>query len=135
MTEHRKFAALWRARIKRAAFWCFWPAMAVVIWGELAGPPQQDFPQFLLWDKAQHFTAYFGLALLAALGWGRHIRASLILGAILFLGGALEILQAYVGRDAQWLDMGANTLGAVSGLGLGFLLLQAARLVDARHRD
>ena len=135
MTEHRKFAASWRARIKRGAYWCFWPAVAVVIWGELAGPPQQDFPQILLWDKAQHFTAYFGLALLATLGWGRRLRARLILGAVLLLGGVLEMLQAYVGRDAQWADMAANTLGAVVGLGLGFLLLQAARLVDARQGD
>jgi VanZ family protein len=135
MTEQQKFAALWRARIKRLAFWCFWPAVAVVAWGELAGPPQHDFPPFLLWDKAQHFTAYFGLALLAALGWGRRMRARAILGAVLLLGGVLEILQAFVGRDAQWLDMGANTLGAVTGLGLGFLMLQAARLVDAKRGD
>ena len=40
-----------------------------------------------------------------------------------------------VGRDAEWADMGANTLGAVTGLGLGFLLLQAARLVDAKRAD
>jgi VanZ family protein len=135
MTEHQKFAARWRARIKRAAFWCFWPAVAVVAWGELAGPQQQEFPDFLVWDKAQHFTAYFGLALLATLGWGRRIRASVILGAVLLLGGVLEILQAFLGRDAQWADMGANTLGAVLGLGLGFLMLRAARLVDARRGD
>lgn len=135
MTEQQKFAALWRARIKRAAFWCFWPAALVVSWGELAGPPQQEFPPFLLWDKAQHFTAYFGLALLATLGWGRSIRARAILAGVLALGGALEILQGQVGRDAEWADMGANTLGAVTGLGLGFLLLQAARLVDAKRGD
>ena len=75
------------------------------------------------------------LALLATLGWGRRLRARLILGAVLLLGGVLEMLQAYVGRDAQWADMAANTLGAVVGLGLGFLLLQAARLVDARQGD
>jgi VanZ family protein len=135
VTEQQKFAALWRARIKRAAFWLFWPAVAVVAWGELAGPPQEDFPSFLLWDKAQHFTAYFGLALLATLGWGRRIRARVILGAVLLLGGVLEILQAMVGRDAQWADMAANTIGAVTGLGLGFLLLRAARLVDAKRGD
>jgi VanZ family protein len=135
MTEHQKFAALWRGRIKRAAFWLFWPALVVVAWGELAGPPQEDFPSFLLWDKAQHFTAYFGLALLATLGWGRRIRARVILGAVLLLGGVLEILQAYVGRDAQWADMAANSIGAVTGLGLGFLLLRAARLVDAKRGD
>jgi VanZ family protein len=135
MTEHQKFAAFWRARIKRASFWLFWPVVAVVAWGELAGPAQEEFPTFLLWDKAQHFTAYFGLALLATLGWGRRIRAGAILGAVLLLGGVLEILQAYVGRDAQWADMAANTIGAITGLGLGFLMLRAARLVDAQRGD
>lgn len=135
MTEHQKFAALWRSRIKRASFWMFWPAALVVTWGELLAPQQPELPSFLLWDKAQHFTAYFGLALLATLGWGRRIRATVILGAVLLLGGVLEILQAYVGRDAQWLDMAANTVGAVIGLGLGFLMLRVARLVDARLVD
>jgi len=134
MTEQQKVAARWRALIKRAAFWCFWPAMAVVAWGELK-PDPTPLPDFLFWDKAQHFTAYFGLALLATLGWGRSIRARFILAGVLALGGSLEILQAFVGRDAEWADMGANTLGAVTGLGLGFLLLQAARLVDAKRGD
>lgn len=134
MTDHEKVAARWRARIKRAAFWCFWPAMAIVAWGELRPDPQQ-FPELMGWDKLQHFTAYFGLALLATLGWGRQIRARFILAGVLALGGGLEILQAQVGRDAEWADMGANTLGAIIGLGLGFLLLQAARLVDARRGD
>ena len=117
MTEQQKVAARWRALIKRAAFWCFWPAMAVVAWGELK-PDPTPLPDFLFWDKAQHFTAYFGLALLATLGWGRSIRARFILAGVLALGGSLEILQAFVGRDAEWADMGANTLGAVTGLGL-----------------
>jgi len=134
MTEQQKFAARWRALIKRAAFWCFWPAMAVVAWGELK-PDPTPLPTFLLWDKAQHFTAYFGLALLATLGWGRNVRARFILAGVLALGGTLEILQAFVGRDAEWADMGANTLGAATGLGLGLLLLQAARLVDAKRGD
>lgn len=136
MTEQQKFAALWRARIKRAAFWLFWPAVAIVAWGELAGPQQQhDFPQLLSWDKAQHFTAYFGLALLATLGGGRRFRASHILAAVLLLGAVMEILQTFVGRDTEWLDMAANTIGAVTGLGLGFLMLRVARLVDARRGD
>jgi VanZ family protein len=133
MTEHHKFAERLRLFVKRAAFWCFWPAMAVVAWGELR--PNPEPLELLYWDKAQHFIAYFGLALLATLGWGRNIRARFILAGVLALGGTLEILQALVGRDAEWADMGANTLGAITGLSLGYLLLQAARLVDARRGD
>jgi VanZ family protein len=134
MTEQQKFAARWRIFIKRVAFWCFWPAMAVVAWGELK-PDPTPLPDFLFWDKAQHFTAYFGLALLATLGWGRTVKARFILAGVLALGGTLEILQAFVGRDAEWADMGANTLGAVAGLSLGLLMLRAARLVDAKRGD
>jgi VanZ family protein len=106
----------------------------VVAWGELR-PNPHAFPELMAWDKAQHFVAYFGLALLAALGWGRRVRARYILAALLLLGGVLEILQSLVGRDAEWLDMAANTAGAVTGLGAGFLLLTAARLVDARRGE
>ena len=51
-----------------------------------------------------------------------------ILGVI-FLSGALEILQAFTGRDAEWLDFIANSLGALTGCALGalFLLLFQAR--------
>ena len=38
--------------------------------------PPGSAPSLMPWDKAEHFTAYFGLALLAGLGWGsmpRHI--------------------------------------------------------------
>jgi VanZ family protein len=132
--QHHKFAERLRAFVKRAAFWCFWPALAVVAWGELK-PDPTPLPEFLAWDKAQHFTAYFGLALLATLGWGRTLRARFILAGVLALGGTLEILQALVGRDAEWGDMAANTVGAITGLGLGFLLLQAARLVDAKRGE
>lgn len=55
--------------VRRAGAWLFWPALAVVAWGEpTLHPPSLPGP--LQWDKAEHFTAYFGLALLASLGWG-----------------------------------------------------------------
>jgi hypothetical protein len=50
--------------VRRAGAWLFWPALAVVAWGELT-PHPPALPGPLLWDKAQHFTAYFGLSLLA----------------------------------------------------------------------
>jgi hypothetical protein len=39
------------------------------------------------------------------------------------------------GRDAEWSDMLANTLGAAAGTLLALLLLRAARLVDRRRAD
>ncbi len=54
--------------VRRAGLWLFWPALAVVVWGELTPHPPSVVNHF--WDKSQHFIAYFGLALLATLGWG-----------------------------------------------------------------
>jgi VanZ family protein len=82
MRDERKIRARLRQFIKRAAFWCLWPAIAVIAWG-----------------------------------------------------GTLELLQAVVGRDAEWSDMLANTLGAAAGILVALLLLRTARLVDRRHGD
>lgn len=122
-----KIAPRLRAFIKRASFWLLWPAIAVIAWGELA--PGADLPDINLWDKAEHFTAYFGLALMGVLGWSGR-RTPLIFLAVVALGGGLEILQAFVGRDAEWSDMLTNTLGAITGMLLALLLLWLARLVD-----
>jgi VanZ family protein len=130
-----KFARAPRAVIKRVAFWCFWPAVAVIVWGELTPHVPNQISDLLGWDKAQHFIAYFGLAVMAMLAWGRRRSPWLLLAAVLVLGGGLEILQAFVGRDAEWDDMAANTLGACTGTLLVLGLLHLARLVDARRGD
>jgi VanZ family protein len=109
--------------VRRAGAWLFIPALAVVAWGELTPHPPHLADEIFGWDKAEHFTAYFGLALLASLAWG--LRRSLVwvfLG-VLAIGGGLEILQTLVGRDGEWGDMLANTLGAIFGtlLAIGYL--------------
>ena len=129
-----KFVPRLRYGIKRAAFWLLWPAIAVIVWGELTPRPPQEISELLGWDKAQHFTAYFGLALMAVLGWSGR-RAFLLFLAVIALGGSLEILQAFVGRDAKWGDMLANTLGAIAGMLLALGLLAAARLVDRKRAE
>jgi VanZ family protein len=112
--------------LRRLGAWLFWPALAVVAWGELTPhPPRLEGP--LMWDKLDHFIAYFGLALLATLAWG--LRRSLIwvFLAVVSLGGVLEILQTIVGRDGEWGDFAANDLGALAGLGLAAAYLAVPR--------
>jgi VanZ family protein len=112
--------------IRRAGAWLFWPALAVVAWGELTPHPPR-FPGVLSWDKADHFTAYFGLALLASLAWGLRRSPLWVFAAVVTLGGVLEILQTMVGRDGEWGDFLANDLGALTGLGLAVLYLAIPR--------
>ena len=120
--------------LRRVGRWCFWPALVVVAWGEVTPHPPALTEH--IWDKAEHFTAYFGLALLATLALG--LRRSLVwvyLG-IAALGGALEILQFYTGRDGDWHDELANCLGAAAGMGLAALyLVIPRRLVGGPPRD
>jgi VanZ family protein len=48
------------------------------------------------------------------------------------IGGALEILQSFTGREAEWLDEAANSAGAVAGAVSGLLFL---RLVGQTRRE
>jgi len=121
--------------MRRAGAIFFWPALAVVLWGELTPhPPKLAGPW--LWDKLDHFTAYFGLMVLATLGWG--LRRSLVwvfLGLVA-MGGGLEIIQSMVGRDGEWGDFFANSLGAMAGLALAAGYLAVPRpLVEEPVRD
>jgi VanZ family protein len=114
--------------VPRIAFWLFWPALIIVVWGELTPhPPALDAS-----DKFLHFLAYFGLAGLASTAL-RHRRAVILAAlGLIALGGALEILQMFTGRDAEVLDAVANAIGVLSGTCAGLLFL---RLVGAREPE
>jgi VanZ family protein len=117
----KDWAALWARRL---AFWAFWPALILVVWGEFTPhPPRIDAP-----DKLLHFLAYFGLSGIATTALRRHVVT--IVAGLIALGGALEILQMFAGRDAEWLDEAANAVGAVLGALAGLVFL---RVVGARE--
>ncbi len=117
------------AFLRKASRWLFWPGVALVVWGELT-PHPPSIPG--VWDKSEHFTAYFGLAAMATLAIGlRPALAAALLG-ILALGESLEIIQGLVGRDRDWLDMLANTIGTLAGFAVAAILLA---LVGSRPRD
>lgn len=120
---------------RRTGTLLFWPAVLVVGWGELT--PHPPGVAALLWDKAEHFIAYFGLTVLASLAWGLRRSLVLVFAGIVALGGALEVLQSFVGRDAEWGDFLANDLGALAGLGAAvvYLLIPRRRLVVAAAPD
>lgn len=100
--------------------WLFWPGVILIVWGELTAAPPDLVPGFE-WDKVAHFTAYFGLASMATMVLGPKPRPSIILDIIL-LSGLLELLQNLTGRDADILDLAANSMGAVCGFAVVLLV-------------
>ena len=128
---------MWKARLVRFIYilslWLFWPGVALIVWGELT-PHPPDLSSILGWDKFQHFIAYFGLAAMATVVIGLRRRLVLAILGVILLGGLLEILQFYAGRDAEFLDFVANCLGALAGTLTGsvFLLLMPAGLLGER---
>lgn len=100
---------------RRASVGLFLPALAIVAWGELS-PHPPSLPGPWQWDKFDHVTAYFGLGLLATLGWGRNLFLIWIWSVLVLIGASLEIIQIFVGRDAEWGDVLANAIGTALGL-------------------
>ena len=107
---------------RQFARWIFVPAVAVVIWGELK--PSTHGPE-IIWDKLLHFIAYFGLTGIAAVALGRRKASLWAAFALAVFGGILEIVQSFVGRDAEWGDELANVLGVCVGLAAAWASLWA----------
>lgn len=88
-------------------------------------PPKPD-PAGLLSDKFYHFIAFSALVFPCALFYARTLVWVLPM-AVLF-GGAIELIQPYVGREAEAADFVADVLGVGFGLILGLIL--RARVVN-----
>lgn len=128
---------MWKAKLVRflrlLSLWLFWPGVLLIAWGELTPNPPQ-LGGIFGWDKAEHFVAYFGLASMASLVIGFRSRLAWAILGVILLGGALEIVQYFAGRDAELMDFVANSLGALAGTSAGalFLLLFQGRVLVAK---
>ena len=100
-------------------------AAAILLW--LCLSPLDELPKVTLWDdKAEHAVAWFvltGTGLLLS-----HYRPRAIAAFAIGLGAAVEILQATMGfgRDGDWRDLVADTLGVALALAL-YALAQRLR--------
>lgn len=87
--------------------------LALITWGSLT-PSLPDFqapvPQF---DKFEHIGAYLLLTAWFSAAYPK--RWLWIAAGFAIFGGAIEILQGYTGRDPDWFDWFADSIGA--GLG------------------
>lgn len=70
-------------------------------------------------DKTHHFIAYGALMLPTALAKPKHW----LLIALFFISwsAAIELIQPYVNRYGEWLDLLANASGVVSAIVLAFI--------------
>jgi VanZ family protein len=118
-----KIPRFWLHAARVADLIIFYPALLVVVWGELTGAE----PQLLgnTSDKLLHFIAYFALAGIAAAGFKNRGAVALAGLGLIVLGGILEIVQGFIGRDMSLLDEAANTLGVVVG-GVGVRVIVEA---------
>lgn len=111
-----------RSRVVEAWARILWGvALGAVIWASLLSGPKCEQLQSLVPfvdDKALHFLAYFGLALLAMIGFPRRgLRVALLM---LVLGALLELSQLGVaGRTADTTDQLANSGGVLAGMAAG----------------
>jgi VanZ family protein len=109
--------------IHRLAVILFWPAIALVAWGELSKNQDATALEGLFWDKSLHFRAYFGLSGMICLALKEPRRVLVAAITLILFAGALEILQGYTGRDPDMYDELANTLGVISGSAIGYLII------------
>lgn len=76
--------------------------------------PLDSLPPVPGTDKTHHFIAYATLSFPVAL---RKPKSWLyVVFGILLFSGAIELIQPYVNRYGEWLDMAANTLGVIVGI-------------------
>lgn len=101
-------------KLRNYGFYAILLAYAGLI-GGLSLQPGTHSLNINIWDKLQHFSAYFVLTSLVMLAVRRHAwQLFYCLLAVLY-GIALEYGQAYTpGRDPSWEDSLANTLGVIS---------------------
>lgn len=81
--------------------------------------PLDHLPEVPGSDKTHHLIAYMTLMFPVAL---RRPRYWLVIGLVVIaLSGLIELLQPYVNRHGEWLDLAANTAGILGGGVLGSL--------------
>ena len=120
-----KFMTVLNARYRSFWTWLFIAGVIVVIVGSLSpesSPLMKTVEKLPFTDKAIHFSSYLVLGILASLARPGSRAVIVFLIGLALMGAVLEFAQAMVpGRTPDFLDEGANVLGAISGLFLGRL--------------
>lgn len=102
-------------------YWLHITLLLLVSIATLSLWPVESLPSVPGTDKNHHFIAYAALMLPTALRQPK--QWLMITLAFLIFSGAIELIQPYVNRYGEWLDMAANAFGLVCGLFIAKLLL------------
>ena len=94
--------------------WLLVTGIIVALISILSLYPVESLPPVPGTDKTHHFIAYAALAFPLALARPKMWLAGIIV--MLGYSGAIELIQPYVNRYGEWLDLGANALGLVFGI-------------------
>ena len=83
----------------------------------MIGPYQNIESASRIWDKAAHFVA-FGLILWSLGVLFRRLPRTMAALLAVAIGGAVEVVQHFTGRDPSWGDWLADILGVAAALAL-----------------
>lgn len=99
----------------------FWLLLGIIL--AISLMPASDAPTVFANDKLNHGLAFFTLSLMARLLWARTHAVPLFVLLAVF-GGAIELLQLTMGfgREADWMDFGADMIAIALGIVVGKLL-------------
>ncbi|MEO5331780.1 MAG: VanZ family protein [Magnetococcus sp. YQC-5] len=101
----------------------FWSCLIVV--NLLAILPGEKIPNifiFNIWDKGQHFIAFFILALLGS--WIFPWRTLNLVIFLLLFGAGIECMQYFIPwRTAELFDFLADMLGILAGVAVAYLIV------------
>ncbi len=101
-------------------FWLLITVFLLTVIATLSLWPAEFLPQVPGSDKTHHFISYGALMLPVALRKPKYW----LWVALGFAGfsGAIELIQPYVNRYGEWLDMAANVAGLTCGIILAKIL-------------
>lgn len=97
-------------------------------------------------DKTHHLIAWWAVVMVAVLGYTRGIgavkrpglsakRLTLLVSALVVWSGVIEILQGFVGRYPEMMDLVFNSAGALAGNLCGLLLAGPVYRLLARQAE
>ncbi|WP_029790023.1 VanZ family protein [Vibrio harveyi] len=94
--------------------WLLFTIFIVLVITVLSLYPLDNLPSVPGTDKTHHFIAYGALAFPVAIA--RPEKWLLYIVGFFGYSGFIELVQPYVNRYGEWLDLGANGLGLIVGI-------------------